>query len=106
MQELAPTSSRVGPVLQYLRDRPTPLGELYTEIKSETNFSNISWSLTTYCLQIACRFYRYDVEENAWWMILKSVLHYKPQAYLVAPCRLEVDFGQALAYLLSLRWTV
>ena len=28
MQELAPTSPRVGPVLQYLRDRPTPNREI------------------------------------------------------------------------------
>jgi len=41
MQELAPTSPRVGPVLQYLRDRPTPLGELYGEIKSKMNVMHL-----------------------------------------------------------------
>ena len=31
MQELAPTSPRVGLVLQYLRDRPTPSGRILNQ---------------------------------------------------------------------------
>ena len=37
MQELAPTSPRVGPVLQYLRDRPTPTREKSTAKNSRVH---------------------------------------------------------------------
>jgi len=48
-REFTPPPSRVGPVLQYLRDRPTPLGEFTTKPKIKIPPAPVLWVSVVCC---------------------------------------------------------